>query len=289
MVGVTSSYNSRPERQAKEGTAVVRMPRLYFRSISYRSRTFIRNHSHLFLFFGTFIVFFTFLAKEGVKEDLKETAEAISSARRTFVDASEHRRMSAELDEIKSTVQEVHTSPETAGETSLMKEVRKLKEGDNSWTRTAVDTIDSLKGLVKVVGLDQEEVYLRSHAEKNRAEIQKQLTTVLSSQKDLIERLGELNSINQRPFCEAYFEEECSMDLGTLRDRAVGVAFAADTQLQNILKLADRLLELADREKEKKEHYAAVAKWLGRIFFVVGWSLGLLGKLYGVPEATGGE
>ncbi len=51
------------------------------------------------------------------------------------------------------------------------------------------------------------------------------------------------------------------------------------------------LVGLSEAEviRRRDERLATRAWWLSMFLFTVGWGLGLLGKLYGVPEAAGGD
>jgi len=54
-------------------------------------------------------------------------------------------------------------------------------------------------------------------------------------------------------------------------------------------KLAEEILLRADQTIERNEHRARFAWWISTVLFAIGWSLALIGRLYGVHEAGGGE
>jgi hypothetical protein len=54
-------------------------------------------------------------------------------------------------------------------------------------------------------------------------------------------------------------------------------------------KFVDTTLIRAESVRKMNEIRAEDAKWISGFLFTLGWGLGLVGKLYGVPEAAGGD
>jgi hypothetical protein len=53
--------------------------------------------------------------------------------------------------------------------------------------------------------------------------------------------------------------------------------------------LRKQILELADSRKSGIEWWYGVFKWLTYLLFILGWCLGLIGKLYGSDTGEGSE
>jgi hypothetical protein len=59
--------------------------------------------------------------------------------------------------------------------------------------------------------------------------------------------------------------------------------------MDDISAITEDLEAQAEQIRRRNNAYAHIAWWASALLFAFGWGLGLLGKLYGVPEAAGGE
>ena len=60
-------------------------------------RNYVSRHSRLLIFVGVFIVFVTFLVKEGLRERLKDLVDSVDTAQSVFVAERENQQISQKV------------------------------------------------------------------------------------------------------------------------------------------------------------------------------------------------
>ena len=91
------------------------------------------------------------------------------------------------------------------------------------------------------------------------------------------------HSFQREPFSRTYKGEE------PFAARIMEFSGSLDDFRWDADKLAEEILLRADQTIERNEHRARFAWWISTVLFAIGWSLALIGRLYGVHEAGGGE
>jgi len=76
--------------------------------------SFVRKHSHMFVFFGALIVFLTFVAKEGLANRWEHNAEMINRARDMFALRSGIRYLAGQVKEVRDYVLDLQSSKSAA-------------------------------------------------------------------------------------------------------------------------------------------------------------------------------
>src|ERR1051326_7041389 len=225
-----------------------------FTTMRAKIETWCKKHSHLLVFTGALIVFFTFVVKEGLREEWQNTAETIRTAEYFYATRTNTMAANSKLDDVLSTLN-----------------YEANKGSDHPLERR-------LFGLWRSVsGFDVEAAHLRDLTDSlpSNDDLRSKENAFENGIKDLREQLY----IIQR---EGPKEPETS----ERESKASLLASSIDSQGMEVKR---RILEHADNIRGKNELYSRYAWWISAFLFALGWGLGLVGKLYGVPEAAGGE
>src|SRR5579862_7929274 len=242
-----------------------------FRSVRFKLRLFFKRHAHLLVFFGALIVFLTFIVKEGLHERWKEDADAIEMAQYVF--------------EIKThTAELLQARPDRLHPGNLNEEIAKAMNRSN--VEEGIDLVMSVErqrentgariGAAKILAnvLDSKDQD-REYVTKLRLESY----AISQEATRLWNKAFTIRTDKPMKYEEAQqFENEAQANFDAL--------YNLDGQLRSV---QSRLYSNAENVKSRHRMYATWTFWISAFLFVVGWSLGLLGKLYGVPDAAGGE
>lgn len=211
-------------------------------------------------YIGAFIVFFTFIVKEGLGERWKKTAEAIETARHfQSLDKREHSGLT-----MMSRIQE---------DTSALREDIEKHWRPGRYSPSEPELIDELTVLRSTV--------------LQPLESAKSLINVLPDQKVFKARLDSLEKSEDEINYDAF---GIIANPGPSDVKRLLTLIAKTNDLYSpAQKLEDEVLAYADDVQSRNEHNSHFAWWIAAVLFALGWGLGLVGKLYGVPEAAGGE
>jgi hypothetical protein len=232
---------------------------------------FSKKHAHLLVFFGALIVFLTFIVKEGLHERWKEDADAIEMAQYVF--------------EIKTdTAELLQARPDPLHPGTVREEI--VKAVNRSNVEEGID-------LVMRVNRQQENTAARIGAAKI-------LANVLDSEDQDREYMTKLRLEANGIFQETTRLWNKAITIRTDKPMEYEEAqqFAKEAQANfdalynldgKLRSFQSRLYSNAENVKSRHRTYATWTFWISALLFFVGWSLGLLGKLYGVPEAAGSE
>lgn len=225
-----------------------------------RFRAFARSHNRLLTFVGALIVFFTFVIKEGLREHLKDLVDSIDSAQTFYTVRSDSQNLSAKLSDLQQHLADLEDEVSS----------RNNKSGDGSQDDPAIRT-----GAVKSA-LDALEVSLdnMSHLagklpeaptyEKTIAALQQKIDQTYSTLEEDVSSQEGLDEFRQTPETE-------------IEARARLLSHQVDSA-------ASALLQDAGKEQARREHYFEVCTWISYGLYVIGWGVGLLGRILGVGE-----
>jgi hypothetical protein len=237
------------------------------------------------VFVGAFIVFVTFVTKEGIREDLKDTTEVIAATRRNFIEAHEHRQILDEVETVKTTLFDTRASVLQGGKKSDWDDVRIDTQGDIAWVNSISQSVETLNAFVQQLELNRDRrtwwEWLSRRDMKLNVKLKEDLLELQKSQKDLEKSLDERTSANVPDLCEWFEPDVCHWDVGMFRARQIPFVFGASDQERKASALEAMALGLAESQKEEKERETIRATWAGRVLFAFGWGLGLVGRLYG--------
>jgi hypothetical protein len=259
---------------------------------------FVKKHERWLTFTGAFIVFMTFVVKDGLGDRWAHLAEAVDAAEYAY---------SIHID-----MKELNTAV-----------LRKLHLIDNQQTMIA-DNISKDKQLATmksfnyelIVELDDELTRIKaSHADlviivdklpgHRYGNILSDFETAekkLSSEAEYLtarypDSTNEIVNVVPPPpwkYVSKYEQKQFRTPMLAdnpheqftrtmeLNDSIEYLQFDMDTLTKQVLSDA----EIVRKENEVRSSYAW---WITVALFAIGWTLGLVGKLYGVPEAPGGD
>jgi hypothetical protein len=267
--------------------------------LSGKVEAFVKKHHQLVVFAGAFIVFMTFIVKEGLGEKWTRNAEVLDTAQYMYslsaLQSDSGVKLSKALHRLD--LLEASTSPE------------KKKEAESHPGARLIDYANS---------------------EPQVAALENLVTNTLI----LVERLPELKSMGKE--CERYRDEikagrrelelfnAYTLDLNGLFQQHEGWVYTPkhprntykilallppdleakqplmfqrlNADYDNFVMLSRDLhefnrgvLDEAKVIRERDEGRSNVAWWVSAFLFAIGWGLGLLGKVYGIPSAGGGD
>lgn len=239
-----------------------------------------RKH-HLLTFVGALIVFLTFVIKEGLGDRWNHLAEAIDTAQYIYsirADTSgENQRFQLLLRQIQDTQGLVRSRGKQLfpnGEDVILENMGRAESG-NSEVSTTLATLKLLVDKLPAQDINRLRlVELSKTVEEIKSDTHRivRLATPagLRGTPRQIERL-----VNQSISQAVDLQEPLFVKLEQLREDS-------DALTATVLKDAEDF-------RKRNSTYSTAAWWISAGLFAVGWGLGLLGKLYGVPEGAGGE
>jgi hypothetical protein len=220
------------------------------------------KHSHWLTYFGALIVFLTFVVKEGLRERWKDTADAIDRAQHAYQDSESRMATSDTLDGIRTELHQlrVRLAPNGPDEQDIEASHADNQANLGSLLTTSENTLTNLDKLAKTVtfsdAIRKRTAEMHDRARDYRAEVD-QLRTMKTP----------------RPLTQEYVSQQLSTDLDGARLAIAVIDLDGDT------------LQEAETIRERNAVYAKYAWWISAALFALGWGLGLLGKLKGVPAA----
>jgi hypothetical protein len=186
----------------------------------------------LLVYLGAFIVFLTFIVKEGLREHLKDAAGSISAANDVFAIREDNMETRLELGELKAV--------------------------DHSWSD------------IRLVQTKSQQMYYS-----------------LGAVAYLIETTNDEEDV---PRIKALDQELTkirfgSLDLNISPSTINGLTVSAFALELKIAQFEDDVMRRARINLQQKRALYDMSTWVSYGLYTIGWGLGLVGKLYGVPTA----
>jgi len=244
-----------------------------------RLEKWCRKHRRPLVFWGSFIVFATFVMKEGFHEYVKGYAETVERTEQTIELRSDH----SDNIELLFTIQQQLRS---IGMMCLRAKILKfdpatLFRGDLERTKqSSMNAFGRMEILKDVLDTFPQDDPLRQQAELLRKE-----TFALA---DKFEAMDDMDS-------KEVDAAVLQIKLQSIPEDEVFPNAARKLTFLNrqlLFKSVDISNTVVAEAKAKESYYE---KWSDRswviagLLYALGWSLGLFGKLYGVPDAAGGD
>ncbi len=240
-------------------------------------KSFLQKRDKLLTVIGAFLVFATFLMREGAKEHLKEVADSRAAVENTYK-SSETLRYTTDV--------------------QLSYEIR--------------DAINTLpEGTWNLTGEKQDRAYLEllskllplapKYISSSEYELRELATIVQKLDEPYGVGLGVIGERKQLQALEAQYDKMPHLTAQELLDkknenkarevlRQAREAYPAFIELtNNIGPMRRAVLTEAAREKKQAEDWYQCRKWASYVFYTIGWGLGLIGKIYGVGGAAVGQ
>jgi hypothetical protein len=251
-----------------------------FRSRLFRFKRFVRRHERWFTFVGAFIVIMTFVAKEGLGERWKQRADSINMAEYIYALEQDTTTLVNKTEEIRAVVRSIRFGPTPkpfhATDFDSMQ-----KELFNSGDLISDDEVrlGNMSILSSALPEHNDDHQMAAGCRKDLDEMEKRLTSI---GKQLVIREG---FPQNRDGQDRYWHDLVE----TLRPQYSEFKVAYGQLTLKLNSLEQRIFADAESQRHKYDEYSDLAWWISAGLFVLGWSLGLLGKLYGMPEAAGNE
>lgn len=244
---------------ASIGSVVPNQPRAVTR--------FITKHNRLIVFIGALIVFATFIVREALREELKNFVDSIDSAEGVFVVQHENALMAGRLAEVLRFV--------TAANANILKP-----------PRPGVPTIDLVaEELHYQDGFDTVQRMADELAAAGRL-----LKKMPHSREDALALAGFQSQYDVEVQRFNLYKPPGSATSQLELEQAFNVIVSIENKLwdieANLAKFTASFLEKSIEVKERDERYFEIATWWSYGLYVLGWGLGLVGKLYG-PKGDG--
>jgi hypothetical protein len=231
-------------------------------------KPFVKRHRRWFTFVGALLVFMTFIVKDGFGEYLKALIESIDSAEGIFAVEKENANLTRKADNLYRSEQmnnDILIHPGRTNEEAM-------KVTDTAIFLHLSDAIYTEFRLNDEIGAVNRMLQRVPHT-KSDEDKAKALQT-------------HLNSIHD----EIASADKVSRNNGL--DAAFNAAYAVEHNAWGLedetLKFADTTIQNAIAVRERDTLYFQRLKISSYVLYVIGWSLGLMGRLYGVETGAGG-
>jgi hypothetical protein len=256
-------------------------------------RTFIGQPNRWLVFVGALIVFMTFVLKEGYREDLKDGTQALAAARLNFVDSQRHQQLINEMEKLRVAIARGSSDGVAAGQAQKSNQSGNDTIEDSQTVNAVARTLSLLHELVDKVKLGDEptnyvaETNLGEPTHKNT--VSEQLKVLDNAQENLEGLLTMRQSARIAEVCEIYSPNICDWKASDFDKNHGALLLAGANQIQRVYGLAGHALGMADKRVDAMERKTVRVTWAARICFVLGWSLGLAGKIYGGDDGPEAE
>jgi hypothetical protein len=222
-----------------------------------------QKHSHWLVFFGALIVFMTFVVKEGLRERWKDTADAIDRAQHAYLDSESDHATFDMLDGMRTELHQlrVRLAPNGPYEQEIEADSADDQASSGSLLSSSETTLANLDTLAQSVTLSDA--------------IKKRMSDLHDRARDYREEVNQLRNVKPpQPLTREYVGKQMDANVD-------GAKLALATT-----ELSGDALHEAETVREKNAVYAKYAWWISAGLFALGWGLGLLGKIKGVPTAA---
>jgi hypothetical protein len=249
----------------------------------FRISHFVTKHSHIFTYVGALIVFVTFVVKEGFQENWNDTASAIETAQYMYGIHSATTNAQETLNEVFKVVNIDQMKPERLlGNTDSTEVIWKHFADRVRRARSDRLTFDAR---IKDIDLLTEKVEVDANMSKDSERLH-QLNTHLDIDIKALETSLVAGGAEE-------FAENMRITSGNAMRQVRRQLTEIESELIELSvstpSLGEKVMECAEATKKMNRQQSIKARWISGLLFAFGWSLGLLGKLYGVPDASSGD
>ena len=247
------------------------------RDMATSAGTFIKKHKRWFTFVGAGVVFLTFVAKEGVRDNLKDVVSAFENAQTTFTLRDQNVRMTTMLTEIRTRVVALND-----------KSLPKMPVG--VWrVSQAYAGVEQTRETIQLLGQSLATITPLAQKlpkdEKRDAELVECTKLVAQTRDDYLTAENVLKDVLTR----AQSSKSDLTKADEQRAESVAGAYVAVEQQAavRIAALESGVLSAAPKYREEQEHRYAWWNKASYWLYSLGWGLGLIGKIYGVDGVAG--
>ncbi len=238
---------------------------------------FIKKHKRWFTFVGAGVVFLTFVAKEGVRDNLKDVVSSFENAQAYFALRDQNVQMTTMMTEIRSRVVTLND-----------KSLPKMPVGVSRVSQ-AYAGVEHTRETVELLGQSLETITPLAQKlpkdEKRDAELVECTKLLAQTRDDYLNALTALKGVLTRAQSS---KRDLTKADEQLAESVAGAYIAVERQAAlRIAALESDVLSEAPKYREEEEHRYAWWNKASYWLYSLGWGLGLIGKIYGVDGAAG--
>jgi hypothetical protein len=289
MEGASSEYNLGGKRLCDRG--VVNMADVCKFVPKQESKSFFKRHQQLFSFVGALIVFVTFVIKDNLREKWKGNAEALDSAKTFFALRDDLTNVTGLVENIRNMVI-VQNAPKDSHQPSANKMQRDI-EGMVNAIRNDLGTLEDsdpyfdrdmtvLSGLIEHLPDPGPDMTMFLPIKDSRNRWRTSVRSLLPKLQEFLPFAGQVVSKMQYP-------ADSMTRLNELENEVLSIAKEGNDINLRALLLRKQVIQRADDLETQNKHYAEIAKWLSIALYVLGWGLGLVGKLSGGGDVASAD
>jgi hypothetical protein len=243
---------------------------------------YFRRHNRLLTYLGAFIVFATFVVREGIREHLKELTDSIDVAQNVFVVRVDNIETNYALGGLRRQMAAIKDAPSAgkAREDLFDAAARELEVSKNRF-REVASYLDCISRLIARLPSQTTPVTLKNTwLLKTMSGTPNGLLQAFRVQ--LKQSWESENKVRQLMKLDHSGDQDASSAAGKLAGDSV--LLYLDSQTFGWLILGEAM-----KARERSEHFYDISKKVSYLLYVLGWGLGLFGRLYRVPGLSAGE
>ena len=240
----------------------------------------VRKNHRVIGLVATIIVLATFIVKEGLRDRVKDLADAINSAETSYEIRDDFGRVGTRLQMIFSSLREVEKKLPTKGavEPSFVVNISDTVIEISQTLQNCEASLDNTSRLMAKIKESQE---TSNHVVELRSEIIK----ARDQSADMVKRSLDGGGRGSR-FLHPEILLPTDKDIITGTTVLMGESLRFFEESDSIAK---RVLNDAAREKARAEHFFKLWNWCAYCLYAFGTGLALLAKIYGVGDGSVGE
>jgi hypothetical protein len=248
-------------------------------------KAFMSRHRGVVVFLGALIVFLTYVVNDTFRERYRSLADSIDAAENAFTVRNEFRGVSKSLKEIRETTDAIVQRMDFWH--------FKLRPGERYKTMTE-DEAQTMVNEKTRIELDQEK--LRFDAFSKLAD-KLPTDTGEEAERERLQADIELLYAYLNDWHQLVFEQDIGhKEKVVLLREKINAEEETMTEAkknrgllpENVDKLNEKILGRAREEQQSDERRSTLLKRVSIVLYVIGWGLGLVGKLYGADGTGGG-
>lgn len=232
--------------------------------------SFVRRHRDAITLYGALIVFATFVVKDGIRDFMKENVSGLDSAEILYYTRAQNVLMFSTLADVSMKTDAIYgTLPQNDF-------VRSNREGTDSVLHASRTLITQTKMLCDTVSkLFDKLPHPSGDMASGIAELKRRAESLSENEESLAQILEDPGTSDVR-FKEALH----GLSLQLLDARRLN---------SDLVPLSERVWKQFQTTKNEEMHVSEVSSWASYVLYTIGWSLALVGRLYGGGDVVEAE
>jgi hypothetical protein len=243
-----------------------------------RLRDFLSKNKHWISLVGAVIVFLTFITKEALRDQLKDTVDSVRETQTSFEIREDMNKINKNVNSVAASINEFSERRVKLSDKQSEHIAEMMIELDDRLLEIKDVGDDLAVDLSLAVALQRKtkQKTLKIESEKVRAELEQarqQCLTTIKYEQSGLHREGAV----WRADTDEYIE-------GTLIDQVSASERKMGTLKARIDPIIKTTLTDAQLYRDRYERIYSLATWLSYIFYALGWILTFIGRLFSVGE-----